>query len=45
MDVDALVKAKQIIPVGYLNKVYDSVFVDANFMQPDEDHVVLFFFD
>ena len=45
MDVDALVKAKQIIPVGYLSKVYDSVFVDANFMQPDEDHIVLFFFD
>lgn len=45
MDVEALVKAKQIIPVGYLNKVYDSVFVDANFMQPDEEHIVLFFFD
>lgn len=45
MDVEALVKANQIIPVGYLNKVYDSVFVDANFMQPDEEHIVLFFFD
>lgn len=45
MDVEALVKANQIIPVGYLSKVYDSVFVDANFMQPDEEHIVLFFFD
>lgn len=45
MNIDAAIKGGQMIPVSKLRKSYDSVFVDANFMQPEEDHIVLFFFD
>lgn len=45
MSVEDLVRRGEMMPVGYLKKVYSTAFVDADFMQPDEFHIVLFFFD
>lgn len=45
MSVEEEIRNGGMIPVGLLKRSYDSVFVDANFMQPDEDHTVLFFFN